>query len=210
MEARPVAVKRGSDWLAPLTGVVFVALLAVTLILAGEGVDPKDGTQEVIDHYRDKETELFISSFVGGFAVIFFLFFASWLRKVLREGEGPGGVLSSVAFAGAIVFAGAGAFASTLGIALAESWDDIDPSALEAMNAISWNYFVPFAVGGATFALAAGLSAVRHGSLPPWLGWAGVVLGIAGYTPAGFFAFLLILVWILVTSVLLTLRARAA
>jgi vacuolar-type H+-ATPase subunit I/STV1 len=203
-------VKRGKEWLAPLTGVVFVALLAATLILGGEGVDPKDGTREVLDYYSDNEDEVLIASFLGGVAAIFFLFFAGWLRKVLREAEGPGGVLSAVSFAGAIIFAGAGAFASTLGIALAESFDDIDPSAVEAMNAISWNFFIPFAVGGSTFILAAGISVVRHGALPRWLGWAGVVLGIASYTPAGFFAFLLILAWILVASVLLAMRARAA
>jgi hypothetical protein len=201
---------RGKDWLAPLTGVVFVALLAATLILGGEGVDPKDGTREVLDYYSDNEDKVLVASFLGGLAVIFFLFFAGWLRKVLREAEGPGGVLSAVSFAGAIVLAGGGAFASTLGIALADSFDDIDPSAVEALNALSWSYFVPIAAGAATFVLAAGISAVRHGALPRWLGWAGVVLGIAGFTPVGFFAFLLILVWILVTSVLLTMRARAA
>jgi hypothetical protein len=204
------AGRRGKDWLAPLTGAVFVALIVATLILGGEGVDPKDGTEEVLNHYSENEDEILLGSFLGGLAVIFFLFFAGWLRKVLREAEGPGGALSAVSFAGAIVFAAAGAFASTLGIALAESFDDIDPSAVEALNAISWNYFVPFAVGGATFILATGISAVRHGALPRWLGWAAVVLGILSFTPVGFFAFLLILAWILVASVLLTMRARAA
>jgi hypothetical protein len=201
---------RGKEWLAPLTGVVFVALLAATLILAGEGIDPEDGRREVLEYYQDNDGELMASGFLGGFAVIFFLFFAGWLRKVLRGAEGPGGVLSAVAFAGAIVFAGAGAFASTLVIGLSESFDDIDPAAVEALNALAWNYFVPFAVGMATFILATGISVVRHGALPRWLGWAAVVLGVAGFTPAGFFAFLLALVWILVASVLLTLQARAA
>jgi hypothetical protein len=203
-------VTRGRDWLAPLTGVVFVALLAATLILTGEGVDPGDGTEAVLDHYSDNEDEIFVGSFLGGFAAIFFLFFAGWLRKVLREAEGPGGVLSAVSFAGAIIFAAAGALASTLGIALADSFDDIDPTAVEALNALSWNYFVPFAVGGGTFLVATGLSVVRHGALPRWLGWAAVVLGILSYTPVGFFAFLLVLVWVLVTSILLAMRARAA
>jgi hypothetical protein len=207
---RTSVVERRNDWLVASTGVVFVALLAATLILTGEGVDPKDGTEKVLEHYADNEDRLLIGSFLGGLATVFFLFFAGWLRKVLREAEGPGAVLSAVSFAGAIVFAGAGAFASTLGIALSESFNDIDPSAVEALNAISWNYFVPFAVGGSTFVLAAGISALRHGSLPRWLGWAAVVLGIAGYTPAGFFAFLLILVWVLVTSIVLSARARAA
>jgi hypothetical protein len=203
-------VSRSKDWLAPLTGVVFVVLLAVTLILAGEGVDPKDGTDEVLEHYSDNEDEITISAFVGGLAVIFFLFFLGWLRKVLREAEGPGGALSAVAFAGGIVFAVGGAIGSSLQLALGESFDDIDPTAVEAVNAIAWNYFIPFAVGFATFLLASGISAVRHGSLPRWLAWAAVVLGVLGFTPLGFFTFLVGLAWVLVVSVLLTMRARAA
>jgi hypothetical protein len=37
------------------------------------------------------------------------------------------------------------------------------------MNAIAYNYFIPFAVGFSTFLLAAGISAIRHGALPRWL-----------------------------------------
>jgi hypothetical protein len=201
--------RRSNDWVGPATGIVFVVLLAITLILAGEGVDPKDGAEEVLDYYADNEDQVLISGFLGGLAVVFFLFFAGWLRKVLREAEGAGGVLSAVSFAGGIVFAIGGAVASTLNIGLAESFDDVDPAALEAMNAIAYNYFVPFAVGFSTFLLATGISAVRHGALPGWLGWSAIVLGVATYTPAGFFAFLLGIVWVLVASVLLTMRATA-
>jgi hypothetical protein len=201
--------RRSNDWLGPATGIVFAVLLAITLILAGEGVDPADGVDEVVEYYSDNEDQVLISGFLGGLAVVFFLFFAGWVRKLLREAEGPGGVLSAVSFGGAIVFAVGGAVASTLSIGLAESFDDIDPTALEAMNAIAYNYFIPFAVGFSVFLLATGISSVRHGALPGWLGWSAIVLGVATYTPAGFFAFLLGLAWILVASVVLTLRARA-
>lgn len=208
MEAR--AGNTSWDWIAPLTGVAFVVVLVVTLILAGEGVDPKDGVEEVVQYYSDNEDQVLVSGFLGGLAVIMFLFFAGWLRKVLRDAEGPGGALSAVAFAGAIVFAVGGAVASTLSIALAESFDDIDPTAFEALNAIAYNYFIPFAVGFSTFLLATGICSVRHGGLPKWLAWSAVVLGIAMYTPAGFFAFLVGLAWVLVASILLTIRTRAA
>jgi hypothetical protein len=202
--------RTSSDWLGPATGIVFVVLLAVTLILAGEGVDPKDGAEEVLSYYNDNEDQVLISGFLGGLAAVFFLFFAGWVRKVLRDAEGPGGALSAVSFAGAIIFAAGGAVASTLSIALAESVDDIDPTAFEAVNAIAFNYFIPFAVGFSTFLLATGISAIRHGALPGWLGWSAIVLGIATYTPVGFFGFVLGLLWVLVASVLLTMRARAA
>jgi hypothetical protein len=201
--------RRGStDWVGPATGIVFAVLLAITLILAGEGVDPNDGVDEVVEYYTDNEDEILISGFLGGFAVIFFLYFAGYVRKVLRDAEGPGGVLSAVSYGGAIVFAVGGAIASTLSIALAESFDDIDPAALEAMNAIAYNYFIPFAVGFSTFLLATGISAVRHGALPSWLAWSAIVLGVATYTPAGFFAFLLGLLWVLVASIVLTMGTR--
>ena len=200
--------RRSTDWVAPATGIVFAVLLAITLILAGEGVDPKDGVDEVVEYYTDNEDQILISGFLGGLAVVFFLFFAGWVRKVLREAEGPGGMLSAVSYAGAIVFAVGGAVASTLSVGLAESFDDVDPTALEAMNAIAYNYFIPFAVGFSVFLLATGISSVRHGALPGWLGWSAIVLGIATYTPAGFFTFLLSLVWVLVASVVLTMRAR--
>jgi hypothetical protein len=41
-----------------------------------------------------------------------------------------------------------------------------------------------------------------------WLGWVAIVLAILGGTPAGFIAFLASRIWILVISVMLTLRER--
>jgi len=57
--------------------------------------------------------------------------------------------------------------------------------------------------------LAASASAIRHGGLPKWLGWVGIVIGIAVFTPAGFFGFLAGGLWVLIASLLLT-RARSA
>jgi hypothetical protein len=203
---------RSYDWLAPATGAVFAILLAAGQILTGAGVDPKDGAEEVVRHYKDNEGQLMAAGLLGGFAAIFFLFFAGWARKVLRKAEGPGGMLSDVAFAGAIVFVVGGAVASTLKIVLAASFDDIDPTAVEALNAIAWNdsraATLPVAVGFSTFLLATGISAIRHGALPGWLGWSAIVLGIATLTPADFVAIPVGLVWVLVASVLLTMRAR--
>jgi hypothetical protein len=62
-------------------------------------------------------------------------------------------------------------------------------------------------VGTAVFNLALGLAVVRHGGLPKPLGWLALVIGIAGLTPLGFFAFLatgIVIVW---ASVALAMRA---
>jgi hypothetical protein len=204
-------MQRDQHWLLPLTGVIFAAILVVAIIILGEGQDATEkSAEEIAAYYQDNEDEQTIGSFLIGLAAVVFLFFAGWLRKVLREAEGPGGTLSAVAFAGAIVFAIGGATAATINLALADLADDIDPVALQAINAISWDYFIPFAVGMSAFLLATGISVLRHGALPKWLGWIAVVLGVAAYTPAGFFALIGGLLWILVVSVMLTVRARSA
>ena len=46
--------------------------------------------------------------------------------------------------------------------------------------------------------------------LPAWVGWLGFVLGLISLTPAGFFAFLVVLVWIAIVSVMLYQRQGPA
>ena len=202
---------RSRDWLGPLTGVAFVAVLIAVFALIGDGQDAtKKSAQEIVNHYKDNKDQEFIGGILSGLAGVLFLFFAGWLRKVLREAEGPGGVLSAVAFAGAIVFAVGGAIGGTLHIVLADTADDISPVAVQAINAIDWDYFIPFAVGMTTLLIASGLSVIRHGALPKWLGWVALVIGVASYTPAGFFGFLAGIAWVLVVSIMLSMRMRAA
>jgi len=50
---------------------------------------------------------------------------------------------------------------------------------------------------------------LRVASLPSWLGWIGIVIGLLAMTPIGFFAFLASGIWIVLTSVVL-LRAPAS
>jgi hypothetical protein len=120
-------------------------------------------------------------------------------------------VLSAVAFAGAVIVAVGAAIDGTIAFAIAEAADDIEPSSVQALQALWDNDFLPIALGGALFMLASGLSIVRHGALPKWLGWAAIVIFVAGFAgPAGFVAFPLSGIWVLVVSILLSVRARRA
>lgn len=204
---------KGKDWLVPLTGVVFVGLMVAAFALTGPGMDATNATQktaqEIVDHYTDHKDKEMIGAFLLGLAAVFFLFFAGWLRKLLREAEGTGGMLSAVSLAGATVFAAGVGVGATIHFAVADLADDLDPVAIQAMSGIDYDFFIPFAIGMATFLLATGISVVRHGALPKWLGWAAIVIGVVAYSPAGFFAFMASLVWILVVSIILALRARS-
>ena len=59
------------------------------------------------------------------------------------------------------------------------------------------------------FLFSTGLSIVLYGAIPKWLGWVAIALAVIGLTPLGFAAFLGTGVWILIVSIMLTMRARS-
>ena len=67
-------------------------------------------------------------------------------------------------------------------------------------------YRGPMLQGLPIFMLSAATATLRGGVFPRWLGWVGVVIGIAAVTPAGFFAILASGIWIVIASVLLLRR----
>ena len=196
------------DWWVPLTGVAFVVLALVAVLVGGEPPDADSPVQEIVNHYRDNEDAIFAGALLLGLAGTLLIFFAGVLRKVLREAEGEGGVLSLVAFAGAVVLAIGAAIDGTISIALADKADTIDPAGVQALQALWDNDFLPLAMGTAVFLFASGLSIVRHAALPKWLGWAAILFAVISLTPIGFAGFIGGAVWILVVSVLLTLKFR--
>jgi hypothetical protein len=196
------------DWWTPLTGVAFLVVLVVGFIVGGEPPDADSPAQEIVDHYVDNKDSVIAGAILTGVAATLLVFFAGSLRRALRAAEGPGGVLSAVAFAGAIIMAVGAAIDGTISFALAERADDIEPTAVQALQALWDNDFLPIAVGAAVLLLASGLSIVRHGAVPRWLGWVAILLAIVSMTPLGFIGFLGGALWILIVSVFLTLGLR--
>lgn len=192
-----------SRWFPPFTGVIVAALFVAIMLLIGQGQDATDKTaQEIANYYQDNDTKEAVASILIGFAAMFILFFGSWLRKLLRDSEGPDGILPSVVLVAAGVFSAGAAIGGSVHLALADLADDIDPVALQAINGIDYDLFMFFPVGLGTMILATGISAVRHGGLPKWLSWASVVLGVLIFTPAAFWAiFFLAPLWILIVSI---------
>ena len=136
-------------------------------------------------------------------ATVLFVFFASFLRSVLDRGVGEDGMFSRIAFVGAVVFAVGGAIDGTLIIAMSEAAGEVEPAQIETLQAFWDNDFLPLALGVVLFTLGSGISIVLHKSLPVWLGWIAIVLGIVAMTPLGWIAFMATGVWILIVSVML-------
>ena len=196
--------------LMPLTGILSV-LLVISGFSLGEPPDASNSADKITQYYIDNESKLEAGVFVFGVALVLFVFFASYLRTVLDRGEGETGMLTRVAFAGAVMFAVGGTIDAMLLFSVSESVSNkLDPVQVQTLQALWDNDWPPIAVGLSMFILACGLSIVFHRSLPVWLGWIAIVIGVAGLTPVGFVAFPGAGLWILVVSVMLLISERQA
>jgi hypothetical protein len=204
--------------LAAGTGIVFVVLSVVAAIIA-----QPTGGQDAAEYFVERRSQVLVSSYLFGLAVVFFVWFLGSLRSQLRQAEGTTGRLSAVAFAGGILTASTLFFQGTLNIALAGGIAErVDPDITRALYQVSARAadLVPFWV-----AVLTGASAVvmlRTGIVPAWLGWFGGLVAVASlvvpvaifveggpFASGGIYGFLVLggfLLWTLVTSIVLVQR----
>ena len=201
---------RDKGWLVPLTGVVFLVVVIVGLMISGEPPDPADDSaREIVDFYVDNKSSVMAGSFLEGLAAALLVFFGAYLREVLRVTAGGKDFLSTAAFAGLLLIAVGFTVDGSINLALAETAEDIDPAGVQALTALWHNDFVPFAVGSVVFLVAMGISVLQHGALPKWIGWIAILLAVIGLTPIGFVAFIGSGILIAIIGVVLALRGRA-
>ncbi|HEX6310881.1 MAG TPA: hypothetical protein VF152_04595 [Acidimicrobiia bacterium] len=193
---------RGAD-LVPLTGVLFVVLAVVGVFLGGEPPDADDPVREVVDYWADNEGAVILGSVLEGLAAVSLIFFAASLRRAIRRREGDAGVLSVAAMGGGIVAAAGIGVDAALRFTAADLAGEVRPVVIQTLNAIWADYFFPMVIGMAALVLATSLAALGTRVIPVWLAWIGFLICIALFTPAGFIAFLVSALWVLVVSVIL-------
>lgn len=199
----------GKGWLAPLTGILFVVVLIVAFGLGGEPPDPTDDSvQEIVDFYDDNKSSVMFGSAMQGIAGALFIFFGGYLFRTLRAAGAEASAI--VTLAGTVAFALGLAFDGTINFALAETADDIEPDAVQALAALWHNDFLPIAMGLLVFLMGFGVSIVRHGVLPKWIGWLAIVGSLTAVSPAFFVAGIGAAVLIVGSSVVFARRERAS
>jgi len=203
-------MSRSREWLVPLTGVGFIVVGIVSFIVGGEPKSADDPVREIVNFYVDNKDSVQAGALIGVAATVLLVFFGAYLRRFLRAGAGEGEMLSLVSFVGIAIVAVGFAIDTTILIALSEAADDIDPVAVQSLQALWDNDFVPLALGVLLFLWGTGLSVIRSGVLPKWLGWVMIVLGVVGLTPLGFASAIGAAILVLVLSILLSVRARGA
>lgn len=203
--------------LLPLSGIVFVALVVIAVVvLGGDTPESKASAAEVADFYSDEVVRQGIGAFVLAAAALFVVLFASALaaRTGLDEGNHHRPIWERVVTAGGAVTAAATVLAALIHFALADGadQDNVTPVALQALNVLDSKVWLPFNSGLGILVLGAAGLFLTETVLPRWLGWSALVLGVALFIPwveVDFIALIVTLIWILVVSVLLY-RASAS
>ena len=188
--------------LFPLSGIAFVTLVVVSLLVGGNTPGTDTSANDISSFYEANEVRQFVVCFALAATVPFLVFFAVALTEA--AGRSPWG---HVTIAGAILAGGAILVTALIHFALADvAANDASADAVSALNALDGSTWVAFDAGFGVMMLgAAGL--LLSAGVMRWLGWIALVLGVAAFIPvADFVALLGTLIWIVVVSVL---QARA-
>ncbi|MCD7437927.1 hypothetical protein K4B79_06760 [Streptomyces lincolnensis] len=200
---------------APLTGLLAVALTVVAFLLYGDTPDVDAAGAEVASYYDDHRAQTAVSLYLLVLASVFFVLFAAHLARVVRAVPGGGDWLHRAVAAGGVLIAVGFLVGASLSLALLDlsDKDSAAEASLQALNALSEDFFIPFVGGMGLMLLAAGLATVRAEAAPwpRWLSWTAVALGVLVFVPwVGFFAFMLAGLWVAAVSVLLARRPSGA
>jgi hypothetical protein len=192
--------------LLPLSGALFAIIMAIGFFGSGQSPDTTDSPEKIFKYYDDGK--LFLGIISLGLGGILFMFFAAAMRKYLRD-TGPDW-LAALWFGGAVIFTvGIAGFASSQ-FALLSAAQDKNLSVMPTLNYIDNNNFPPAIIALAIIMFATAWHVLSSRSLPTWLGWVTLVLGILALAgPLGFLTFLAFMPWTLLVSILVYRRSTA-
>ena len=194
-------------WL-PLTGIAFVVVVVLAVLLSGSTPGTDDAASKVASFYNEHQNREVVASFLLAASAPFLVIFTCVAAQRWGGGEGGGARVWPLVFIGGSVLLGAIILVlATVHFALADGADNgVAPGGLQALNLLDNNFWV-----GANAALgvmmlgAAGTLLLMRLRGARWLGWIALLLGVLLFIPfADFFALLASLLWILVVSVMLT------
>lgn len=193
--------------LAPLAGVVFVALLVTGTVLINN-YDFMPPTEELKSFYEDNYVRVRTGHYLIMVSAVFLIWFVGSVRSSLRTAEGGTGRLSAVAFGGGIAAGVVLLIAHGAGLAAASRAGS--DGGIPVETATTLFYFSGVLMGSALpmgYAILLGATAVvslRTGLFARWLSWVTGVVAVLLLVPEVNFALVGVgVLWVLVMSFIL-------
>lgn len=191
------------DRFLPLSGVLAGIGFAAVNVLTWGAPDSTDAA-EVSAWIESHETRAVVAAFLLAYVAVLLAFFAVATRQAVRSGEPGESTYSSAVFAGGVMLASSAGLWSFVQLAQGSAVNDKDAAAVSAMAHLNSVVWMPWLLASVVLFLSLGLGGLRTASLPRWLAFATLALGVLGLTGVGGIAVYLVMpVWLVVTGVVL-------
>ena len=171
--------------LLPLSGIVFVGLVVLIVLLNGSTPGSTASGEEVMSYYADNEARNIVGSFVLAAAVPFLVVFAVTLATALWPADaGRRPIWELVLIGGSLVTGAVMLVVAATHFALADSADEgFSAATLQGLNALDSDSWIAANAGFGIMMLGAAGSFLSRVGAHRRLGWAALVLGIALFIP---------------------------
>ena len=208
------------DRIAAAGGIIGVVLFVVAILIMGQPPEISDDAATVVDFFQDNRDQVLWGGFLQGLGVIALIWFIGALGAAMRDaGEGRLAAVMGIAFA---ITVSIGAVAALSREALAFSLaDEADPGIVHSIYQLTGFMDTSSNLLAGAVYLAVGGAVIRTGLVATWWGWVSTIAALWAivsatawgrdgfWSPdqAGFVSFIVFLVWALITSILLTMKA---
>jgi hypothetical protein len=200
-----------SKWerLATLSGALAVPFWIVGVILISTQAKGSDGPK-ILASYNNHHNGILFGGLVWSLGVLLFIWFLGSLRSHYVLAEGGTGRLASLAWGGGLIAATFGLLIPSADEVGALDRDHIDASGAAVLHHLSDAFFIGAEYALPIFFFASAMLSLRHATLPKWLGWVSVLIGIVLLIgPIGWAALIFATpIWTLIVSILLYTRAE--
>jgi hypothetical protein len=200
----------GRRWY-PLSGIVFVVVALIGVIAVSGSTPGSDASAAKVKSFYDAHNlRQGVSAFVIAASVPFLIVFANELLSRATV-NGQRTLWERLLKAGSTLTAGAVAALAFIHFATADAGDNASAEAAQALNVLDNNSWMLLNTVLGVMMLGAGATILATGAAPRLLGWVAFTLGVLLFIPfADFFALLVSLIWIIVTSIVLYRSEPAA
>jgi hypothetical protein len=209
---------------AGIAGIIFIVAAAIAAFAIAPSGMPKVNASPArwAEFVGDHRSRLQVSNYVFGISFVALLFFSSALSNFFARREGPLRGPSTLIVVGGASTVAVAALGGTLGAVLAyRTAPGSDLSVVRTLVDAQTLAFTVIGFPAAVLLAGGGISTLRSGGLPRWLGWLALlaaVLSLVGasaqaatgtfgnddvFSAIGFISFLALLVWVALSSILL-------
>jgi len=206
---------------APVGGIVFAVLIAVSGLIAGSPPKLTDPTGKIVKYLTDHQGVLRWSAYIGAVGTGFALWWAGSVWRTIRRAEGGSPQLAVTAVGGLLLGLSVAMVGSIITAVLATPGVGVGTGAggVRFFYILGTALFGGVGIGVIAFAGAFSVVIIRTRVLPSFVGWFGLLVAIVWIPGAAimsttrdevyyitFAGFLLFALWALVTSITMLRR----